>query len=57
MFPIEVKSSKNYTTTSLERFKEMFGKKIASQYVIHPKNLSVEGEIIKIPPYMFGAAF
>ena len=57
VFPIEVKSSKNYTTTSLERFKEMFGKKIASQYVIHPKNLSVEGEIIKIPPYMFGAAF
>lgn len=57
VFPIEVKSSKNYTTTSLERFKEMFGKKIASQYVIHPKNLSVEGEIIKIPPYMFGTAF
>ena len=25
VFPIEVKSSKNYTTTSLERFKEMFG--------------------------------
>lgn len=57
VFPIEVKSSKNYTTTSLGRFKEAFGKKIAAQYILHPKNLSVEGEIIKIPPYMFCIAF
>ena len=54
VFPIEVKSSKNYTTTSLGRFKEMFGKKIASQYIIHPKNLTVDGDIVRIPPYMFG---
>lgn len=53
VFPLEVKSSKNYTTTSLGRFKEVFGKKIATQYIIHPKNLSVEGEVIKVPPYMF----
>lgn len=57
VFPIEVKSSKNYTTTSLGRFKDMFGKKIASEYIIHPKNLSVDGDIIKIPPYMFIVAF
>lgn len=57
VFPIEVKSSKNYTTTSLGRFKEMFGKKIATQYIIHPKNLMIDGDIIKIPPYMFGVAF
>lgn len=57
VFPIEVKSSKNYTTTSLGRFKDIFGKKIAMQYIIHPKNLSVNGNIIKIPPYMFGTAF
>ena len=57
VFPIEVKSSKNYTTTSLGRFKEAFGKKIATQYIIHPKNLVVDGEIIKIPPYMFAVAF
>ena len=49
VFPIEVKSSKNYTTTSLGRFKEVYGKKIASQYIIHPKNLTVDGNIIKIP--------
>lgn len=57
VFPIEVKSSKNYTTTSLGRFKEVFGKKIAAQYIIHPKNFMVEGEITKIPPYMFDVVF
>lgn len=57
VFPIEVKSSKNYTVTSLGRFKNLFGKKIAMQYIIHPKNFAVDGEIIKIPPYMFGAVF
>lgn len=57
VFPVEVKSSKNYTTTSLGRFKNMFGKKIAMQYIIHPKNLSADGEIMKIPPYMFCVAF
>lgn len=57
VFPIEVKSSKNYTTTSLGRFKEVFGKKIAAQYIIHPKNFAVDGEIVKIPPYMFDVAF
>ena len=57
VFPIEVKSSKNYTTTSLGKFKELVGKKSATQYIIHPKNLSVDGEVVKIPPYMFFAAF
>lgn len=57
VFPIEVKSSKNYTTTSLGRFKEYFGKKISMQYIIHPKNTSIEEEVVKIPPYMFCIAF
>lgn len=57
VFPIEVKSSKNYSTTSLGRFKELFGKKIATQYIIHPKNFAIEGDIIKLPPYMFVVAF
>ena len=56
VFPVEVNSSKNYTTTSLGRFKEIFGRKIAVQYIVHPKNLLTDGDIIKIPPYMFGMA-
>lgn len=54
VFPIEVKSSKNYSTTSLGRFKDMFGKKIATQYIIHPKKLTVEDMLVRMPPYMFG---
>lgn len=57
IFPIEVKSSKNYTTTSLDRFKELFGKRIDMSYIIHPKNLTIDGGIIKIPPYMFDVIF
>lgn len=54
VFPVEVKSSKNYSTTSLGRFKDVFGKKIATQFIVHPKNLAVDDNILKIPPYMFG---
>jgi hypothetical protein len=55
--PIEVKSSKNYTTTSLGRFKKVFGKKIEAQIIIHPKNFSIDSDIIKIPPYMLWCLF
>ena len=51
-FPIEVKSGKRYTTKSLLRFKEVFGKRIGGAYIIHPKNLMVKDDIICIPPYM-----
>ena len=55
--PIEVKSSKNYTTTSLGKFKDLFGKKIENQMIIHPKNFSEEPELVKIPPYMLWCVF
>jgi len=50
--PIEVKSSKNYTTTALSTFKEIFKKRIDKQIIIHPKNYSEADGVIKIPPYM-----
>lgn len=50
--PIEVKSSKNYTTSSLGAFKNLYKKRIDRQIIIHPKNYSEEDGIIKIPPYM-----
>lgn len=55
--PIEVKSSKNYTTTSLGRFKDVFGKKIETMIIVHPKNYSIDNNIVKIPPYMFWCLF
>lgn len=57
VYPLEVKSSKNYSAISLGRFKEIYGKKIATPYIIHPKNFSVDGDIIKVPPYMFPFIF
>lgn len=57
VYPLEVKSSKNYSAISLGRFKELFGKKIATPYIIHPKNFSTNGDIVKIPPYMFPFIF
>lgn len=50
--PIEIKSSKNYTTSSLLAFKEIFKKRIDTQIIVHPKNFSVDDDVIKIPPYM-----
>lgn len=52
VLPVEVKSTKNYTATSLGRFKEVFGQKIGQQLIVHPKNLVQEGELLRIPPYM-----
>ena len=52
VFPVEVKSTENYSTTSLERFKEKYHERIGGCYVIHPKNLSLKGDIVCIPPYM-----
>lgn len=52
VFPVEVKSAKNYTTTSLGKFKDKFKKRVGSSIIIHPKSLQVDGNILKIPPYM-----
>lgn len=55
--PIEVKSSKNYSTSSLDEFNKIYKKKIDKQILIHPKNFKKEGKVIKIPPYMLFMLF
>ncbi len=57
IIPIEVKSSKNYTTTSLSKFKEVYKKRIETSYIIHPKQFKMMDNEICIPPYMIYAAF
>ena len=52
IYPIEVKSGKNYKTISLLRFREKYRDRIGECYIIHPRNLSVKDGIICIPPYM-----
>ena len=50
--PIEVKSPRQYGTTSLDRFKERFGKRVGTQYVLHPKQLRDKGDRLYLPLYM-----
>lgn len=52
IFPIEVKSTERYSTTSLERFIEKYKERIGMAYVIHPKNLRATEDILYIPAYM-----
>ena len=53
LYPIEVKSGKNYSTVSIERFVEKYKDRIDVAYIIHPKNLTrLSDKIICIPSYM-----
>lgn len=56
IMPVEVKSSKNYSTVSLDRFCGIYRKRISGSMIIHPKNLVVTDGAVKIPPYMAFAA-
>lgn len=50
--PIEVKSATRYTTLSLNKFKAKFGKRVGTEYVLHPKQFSQEGSRVFLPLYM-----
>jgi len=50
--PVEVKSSREYTTTSLDRFRTRFAGCSARPYVLHEKNLAVVDGVIRLPLYM-----
>lgn len=50
--PIEVKSSSRYGLSSLDKFKAKFGKRVGTQFVLHPKPLRVEGDRVFLPLYM-----
>ena len=53
IIPLEVKSSKNYKTISLNKFTDKYHSRIDTSYIIHPKNLSIRDDgIICIPVYM-----
>ena len=52
LYPIEVKSSKKYSISSLLKFKEKYKNRIGECYIIHPKNFTIKDGIVCIPPYM-----
>ena len=52
IYPIEVKSSKNYTNISYDKFKNKFKDRVGLSYIIHPKSFSKDKDGYKIPGYM-----
>lgn len=50
--PIEVKSGKNYTLVSINKFINKYGEQLNIPYVIHTSDLKEENGIIYIPIYM-----
>ena len=50
--PIEVKSGRNYTLTSLRKFMKKYAEQADIPYVLHTKDLKVEEGIVFLPLYM-----
>lgn len=50
--PIEVKSGKNYTLTSLKKFRNKYAEQTDSPYVLHTGDLKEEDGITYLPLYM-----
>ena len=49
---VEVKSEKDYTTSSLGKFRRKFGQSISVAYVIHPGDIRQQDGILYLPIYM-----
>ena len=50
--PIEVKSGKTYTITSLKKCIAKYGPQLSTPYVLHDKDVKVEDGIVYLPLYM-----
>ncbi len=52
IMPVEVKSSGEYATRSLDKFAAKFGAYLADAYVLHPKDVCRKNGRAQIPLYM-----
>lgn len=50
--PIEVKSGKNYTTVSLNKFCRKFERQLSTPYIIHYQDLKTVDGVVYLPIYM-----
>lgn len=50
--PVEVKSSTNYTLTSINKCIKKFGQYLSSPYVLHSKDLEIKDGLVYLPLYM-----
>lgn len=50
--PIEVKSSTNYTLSSINKCIKKFGQHLSTPYVLHSKDLEIKDGLVYLPLYM-----
>ncbi len=50
--PVEVKSGKYYTVSSLNKFTNKFRRKLGRKYLLHTKDLKIKDDVIYLPVYM-----
>ena len=50
--PIEVKSGKNYTFSSLNKFTSKYKNYLTDSIIIHQNDLKIEDNILYLPIYM-----
>lgn len=50
--PIEAKSTKSYSTISLDDFRQKFNKRVGDEVVLHPKQLKLANHRAYLPLYM-----
>lgn len=50
--PIEVKSGKNYTLSSINKFRKKYSEQLSTAYVLHTDDLKVQDGIVYLPVYM-----
>ena len=54
IIPIEVKSSKRYTYSSLNKLMKKYSNYLSKPIIVHTKDLKEENDILYIPIYMCG---
>jgi hypothetical protein len=52
IYPVEVKSANDYTTTSMDKFRRKFASVVARPIVLHPGDAEFSGDVLKLPLYM-----
>ncbi len=50
--PLKVKSGKNYTTSSLNKFRNRYADELDEAFVLHTEDLSSKDGITYLPVYM-----
>ena len=52
--PVEVKSGKRYTFSSLNKFRQQYKEQLHTAYILHVDDLKIADDIVYLPVYMAG---